>query len=361
VLFRSRPVSVTPPSPLEATLTDGRTGRLLPATATYDAATSSVVLHPAAPLTGGRVYAVSFKNVRDGSNGLMPSNDCCFRFVVGHLPGGIDPPTPEEPAGGGMDVPIGAAKTAPAPSGYWMLDGAGTVYGFGAAAVLGHNRSGAVDLEPTPTGKGYWILNGNGIVSDYGDATRLGKLDPGRLARDERPASLSATPSGRGYWVFTNRGRVIAFGDAPHLGDMSGTALNGPVLGSVATPSGKGYYMVAGDGGIFAFGDAQFAGSMGGRRLNAPVQSLVPDADGAGYWLVASDGGIFAFEAAFRGSMGAGKLNRPISGMVRYGDGYLMVGADGGIFNFSTLPFSGSLGDKPPATAVVAVAALPAA
>jgi hypothetical protein len=44
--------------------------------------------------------------------------------------------------------------------------------------------------------------------------------------------------------------------------------------------------------------------------------------------------------------------------MVRYGDGYLMVGADGGIFNFSNLPFAGSLGARPPAAPVVAVAAL---
>jgi hypothetical protein len=35
-----------------------------------------------------------------------------------------------------------------------------------------------------------------------------------------------------------------------------------------------------------------------------------------------------------------------------------MVGADGGIFDFSTSPFAGSLGDKPPASPVVAVAAL---
>ena len=116
--------------------------------------------------------------------------------------------------------------------------------------------------------------------------------------------------------------------------------------------------MVAADGGIFTFGDAVFRGSMGGTRLNAPVQSLVPDGDGTGYWLVASDGGIFAFDAPFRGSLGSIRLNRPITGMVRYGDGYLMVGEDGGIFNFSNLDFAGSLGNKPPARPVVAVAAL---
>ena len=40
------------------------------------------------------------------------------------------------------------------------------------------------------------------------------------------------------------------------------------------------------------------------------------------------------------------------------GAGYLMVAADGGIFNFSSLPFSGSLGDRPPSSPVVAVAAI---
>jgi hypothetical protein len=242
-------------------------------------------------------------------------------------------------------------------SGYWALSSDGTVHHFGAASQLGNGPTGAVDIEPTPTGNGYWILNKNGRVQGFGDAAKLGDVDLATLAKGETPASLSAAPTGKGYWVFTSRGRAIAFGDAPFLGDVSDVTLNGPVLGSVATPSGRGYYMVASDGGIFTFGDAVFLGSMGGQKLNAPVQSLVPDADGKGYWLVANDGGIFAFDAPFRGSLGAITLNKPVVGMVRYGDGYLMVGADGGIFNFSSLPFSGSLGDRPPATPVVAVAA----
>jgi hypothetical protein len=57
--------------------------------------------------------------------------------------------------------------------------------------------------------------------------------------------------------------------------------------------------------------------------------------------------------------MGATRLNKPVSGMVRYGDGYLMVAEDGGVFNFSSRPFSGSLGAHPPATPIVAIAALP--
>ena len=173
--------------------------------------------------------------------------------------------------------------------------------------------------------------------------------------------SLSATPSGRGYWIFTDRGGSFAYGDAVHYGDMTGVALNGPVLDSVATPSGRGYWMVASDGGIFTFGDAKFFGSMGGQPLNRPVMSMAPDPDGAGYWLVASDGGIFAFDAPFYGSLGATPLNKPVSGMVPGQAGYLMVAEDGGIFAFGDVAFHGSLGANPPASPVVAVAAIPEA
>ena len=266
---------------------------------------------------------------------------------------------------GGPGTTAGSGK-----SGYWLLDANGAVYPFGDAAPYGDPAARleaasapgtavrAVDLEPTPSMKGYWVLDSRGRIHPFGDAPHLGDVAPGRLSAGEEPATLSATPSGAGYWVFTSRGRAIAFGDAPVLGDMTGTALNGPVLDSVATPSGQGFYMVASDGGIFAFGDARFAGSMGGRALNAPVRSLVPDGDGAGYWLVAADGGVFAFDAPFVGSMGGRPLNKPVRGMVRYGNGYLMVGEDGGVFTFSDRPFTGSLGARPPASPVVSVAAL---
>jgi hypothetical protein len=249
----------------------------------------------------------------------------------------------------------------PAPSGYWMLTDAGEVFAFGDAgrhpgAPVGAAK--AVDLEPTPSGQGYWVVDDAGVVHRFGDASHHGSLAPRSLARGERVTSLSATRTGHGYWIFTSAGRVHVFGDAVHRGDMSGVALNAPVLDSVRTASGNGYYMVATDGGIFSFGDARFYGSMGGRALRAPVRSLVPDGDGAGYWLVASDGGLFAFDAPFRGSMGGQRLNRPVTGMVRFGNGYLMVGEDGGIFNFSDRPFHGSLGDNPPRRPIVSVAAL---
>ena len=271
-----------------------------------------------------------------------------------------DPPvTVTPPPTSPSDPPTPVAGRA----GYWMLGSDGAVYPFGDAAGYGdtQGRAGgaAVHIEPTPSGGGYWVVDSGGAVTPFGDAANLGGVKAGQLAAGEAVTSLSATRSGRGYWMFTNRGRVVPVGDAAFYGDMSGTRLNGPVVGSIATSSGNGYYMVGSDGGIFAFGDAAFHGSMGGKRLNAPVESLVPDAGGAGYWLVASDGGIFAFgDAPFRGSMGGKPLNKPVTGMVRYGGGYLMVGQDGGIFNFSDRPFSGSLGAHPPAHPIVSVATL---
>jgi hypothetical protein len=286
-----------------------------------------------------------------------------------------------DPVGGaGAGDGSGSGATQPSSgsgrSGYWLLDADGAVYAFGDAAPQGDasaslattsgsaagSRSGpaatrAVDLEPTPSGRGYWILDSQGRIHPFGDAGHFGDVIPARLGAGEEPASLSATPSGAGYWVFTNRGRALAFGDAAFLGDMTGTTLNGPVLDSVATPSGHGYYMVASDGGIFAFGDARFAGSMGGKQLHQPIVGITPSQSDTGYWLIASDGGVFAFDAPFRGSMGGRRLNRPVRGMVRYGDGYLMVAEDGGIFTFSDRLFTGSLGARPPAGPIVAVAA----
>ena len=260
-------------------------------------------------------------------------------------------------AGGVSNTLVETVDPVPAPpAGYWMVDSAGSVYGFGESKWAGNAAtSGVSHLEPTPSRNGYWIVNRAGQVFAFGGAPWLGNATG--LAAGETVSSLSSTASGKGYWLFTSRGRVLRFGDAGFFGDLSGRALNGPVIGSVATPTGRGYYMVASDGGIFSFGDAHFFGSTGGIRLNQPVNGLVPTPTGRGYWMVASDGGIFAFgDASFRGSMGATRLNKPVVGMVRYGNGYLMVGSDGGIFDFSDKPFLGSLGGTPVPAPIVSVA-----
>jgi hypothetical protein len=277
-------------------------------------------------------------------------------FIQGVI-GAAPPPTPPTP-------PPPAPPTSPPSTtgaGYWMLGADAKVYPFGAAPGLGdangHANGSAVGIAPTPDNTGYWIVTTTGQVFQFGSAPALGSVAPGALVPGELVTGLAATPTGKGYVIFTTKGRAVPFGDAPSAGDMTGTPLNGPVLGGVVTPSGKGYYMVASDGGIFTFGDAVFRGSMGGKRLNQPVRGLVPTASGAGYWLVASDGGIFTFgDAPFLGSMGGTTLNKPVVGMVRYGNGYLMVGSDGGIFTFSNLAFVGSLGSHPPVVPISSVA-----
>ncbi|HET9772292.1 MAG TPA: hypothetical protein VFS16_15465, partial [Acidimicrobiia bacterium] len=246
-------------------------------------------------------------------------------------------------------------------SGYWAIGSDGKVYGFGDAIKTGEPVTtllNTVDIESSPHGTGYWTLNDLGAVNAYGPIG-YGSLADGALQAGERAVSMSSTPSGAGYWIFTNKGRAIGFGDADkNIGDVSKIPLNAEVLDSAAMPSGKGYYLVAADGGVFALGDAKFEGSMGDTKLNQPVQSIVPDPDGQGYWLVASDGGVFAFKAVFRGSTGSMKLNKPMTGMVPFGNGYLMVAEDGGVFNYSDRPFSGSLGNNPPANPIVSIAAL---
>ena len=167
---------------------------------------------------------------------------------------------------------------------------------------------------------------------------------------------IAATHDGDGYWVASSTGHIEPFGDAVSHGDMSGRALNQPVVGMAATPDGGGYWLDAADGGIFTFGKARFWGSTGSLHLNKPVVGMAPTHDAGGYWLAASDGGVFAFgDASFEGSMGSHHLNEPVVGMAptQDGRGYWLVASDGGIFAFGDAAFEGSLGSSPPPSPIV--------
>jgi ribosomal protein L24E len=91
---------------------------------------------------------------------------------------------------------------------------------------------------------------------------------------------------------------VSASGAATLHGDLTGVALNSPIISITATPDGGGHWLVAKDGGIFSFGDAKFYGSTGGMKLNAPVVALSTIPGGDGYYLVDEAGQVFAFGAA---------------------------------------------------------------
>ena len=199
-------------------------------------------------------------------------------------------------------------------------------------------------LVSSVSGNGYAMVTRFGSVLAYGDFALLGDLSGQAL--NQPIVGMAATPSGLGYWLVASDGGIFAIGDAPFLGSMGGYRLNKPIVGMTATPSGLGYWLVASDGGIFAIGDAPFLGSMGSHPLARPIVGMAATPSGRGYWLVASDGGIFAFgDAPFDGSMGGQVLQRPIVGMARAAanmtpadttkaPGYWMAGSDGGIFAF---------------------------
>ena len=189
--------------------------------------------------------------------------------------------------------------------------------------------------------------------------THLASGEPWAVA--PMTAVINGTVCG-GLWVVTRTGGVYALGAAQWLGDMSGQALNAPMVGIAATPDGKGYWLLGADGGIFSFGDAHFYGSTGNLKLAKPVVGIAATGDGGGYWLVASDGGIFSFgDAHFYGSMGGRPLNKPVVGMASTagGTGYWLVASDGGIFSFGNAPFYGSLGDTTLAAPIVGMSQQP--
>ncbi len=87
----------------------------------------------------------------------------------------------------------------------------------------------------TPAGDGYWMAATDGRVFAFGAAVHHGQAA-------SPPASpvvaMAATPDGGGYWLATATGQVLRFGNAGAFGDLSGLALNRPVVGMAATPSG---------------------------------------------------------------------------------------------------------------------------
>ncbi len=204
---------------------------------------------------------------------------------------------------------------------------------------------------PTPaqaaatTSAPYWIANPQGAVWNFGSAGSYGDLSGKAL--NKPIVGIAPTPTNKGYWLVASDGGIFSFGDAKFYGSTGAIKLNKPIVGMAPTPTNKGYWMVASDGGIFAFGDAAFFGSTGAIKLNQPIVAMAATPTNKGYWMVASDGGIFAFgDAAFFGSTGAIKLNRPIVSMTATptNKGYWLAASDGGIFAFGDAKFYGSPG-----------------
>jgi hypothetical protein len=119
--------------------------------------------------------------------------------------------------------------------GYWLVTATGNVYNFGDAPNLGapgSQSSPFTSAVATPDGKGYWILEADGGVFAYGDATNDGSPSSANFSIFDPANSIFTTSDGDGYWVANAVGKVFAFGDAPDAGDISGTHLNGSIIGA---------------------------------------------------------------------------------------------------------------------------------
>ncbi|HTN79866.1 MAG TPA: hypothetical protein VMK16_09345 [Acidimicrobiales bacterium] len=234
--------------------------------------------------------------------------------------------------------------------GYWLLDSAGHVFGFGAPNLGDLSTlkvtTPPVSLQSTPSGEGYWIVDQKGKVYAFGDAVKRGDMSGTRLNGPVR--RLEPTPSGAGYWLLASDGGIFSFG-VPFFGSAGARPPSSAVISMSSTASGDGYMLVTAKGDVLPFGDAKNAGDATSLALAAPIISLALGTAGHGYWLYAQDGGVFSFGVPFHGSVpGLGLCSTPKTVTLRAtdtGDGYWIVTDKGKVFAFGDAK---SYGDSPP-------------
>jgi hypothetical protein len=154
----------------------------------------------------------------------------------------------------GGSVPPGApvvgiaASTGSDTGGYYLLDGQGNVYAFGApyygepSALDGT----AVAIVADPDGGGYWVVTSNGHTYGFGTAANFAQ--PGGAAGIVGAAS---DPTGNGLWLASSSGTVYLAGNATSQGTAPAPAT--PIVGIAAAPGGAGYYTVTQAGHVYGF------------------------------------------------------------------------------------------------------------
>lgn len=158
-----------------------------------------------------------------------------------------------------------AIAAHPKKMGFWVTDGSGQVWAYGAATHKGQlknrvylnskmagtfklqNLEWATSLEATEDGEGYWIAFGSGRVASFGNAQKLGKNPyvfeqlgltyPENVIQDESEFfddsffrrilwGLARDPSGKGFWVLKANGEVVPY-DADFWGQPGYGRLTG--------------------------------------------------------------------------------------------------------------------------------------
>lgn len=195
------------------------------------------------------------------------------------------------------------------------------------------------------TSSGYWVLNGDGSVKAFGSAVTYGSTPfAWDIARD-----IVAMPDGRGYVVLDGLGGVHLFGSAATspLRNVLGPYFPFDIARSIViTPDAGGYYLLDGYGGIHLAGNAQ---SIPGPRPYWPgwdiARSFAVSLDGKGAVLLDGFGAVWRLGTVPNvGSTWFGfDIARDIV-IMPGGDGYAVLDGFGAIHRFGTAPVPRNIG-----------------
>src|SRR5258708_39322857 len=115
-----------------------------------------------------------------------------------------------------------------------------TSWGQVAEAVLSSSRT--VAIAPTANGTGYWEVEGNGTVASFGSAQNYGSVT-GRL--NAPIVGMASTPDGKGYWLVGTDGGIFNFRDASFYRSTGSLPLNKPLARLAPAPDGPGASVVS--------------------------------------------------------------------------------------------------------------------
>ncbi len=214
---------------------------------------------------------------------------------------------------------VGQASTSDG-GGYWIALSDGRVYAYGDARSYGDTSTNDWAGGSVPPGApivgiaaaagsdsgGYYLLDGEGNVYAFG-APYYG--EPGAL--NGRPVAIVADPEGGGYWVVTSSGNAYGFGAAdPDFAQASGVA---NIVGAASDPTGDGLWLVSGNSTIHPVGQAVSQGQPVGWPA-APMVGIAAAPGGAGYYMVTATGVVYAFPSSLTHPSTPG-LPEPIVGI----------------------------------------------
>jgi len=175
-------------------------------------------------------------------------------------------------AGRHLNAPMAGVVPSVDDKGYFMVGSDGGVFAFGDARFegscpgIGGCSGSAVAVAPDASGSGYWLVTSTGRIYTFGDAPYFGAPGP----QSSAITSMVRTPDGGGYWVLSANGQVFSYGDAAPMGSVSANASD-PATAIIATADGGGYWVSSALGAVYAFGDAPYDGGMSGTHLNGTI------------------------------------------------------------------------------------------